>query len=231
MSRIPGYPQAGPNGGYTNGAYSNGDNGGRPSGERRQRPGGYGGMAAPVDDYPRRPSNDRPRRPGGYGDDTTRRPSADSQRERRPGGYGGLNTREDEYARPPSSGRSQRPGGYGGLQQPEDDAPQVTRPTSLERSQANRRSGERQNRSRTGESYGPGSQRIEDVLQYIRQNWDFMTQDQCVPIEVALKLMDSSSLGLASQYGQFRNTHKELQQSLKTIVNGTQLGCHDYVTC
>jgi exocyst complex component 4 len=62
------------------------------------------------------------------------------------------------------------------------------------------------------------------VLQYIRQNWDFMTQDQCVPIEVALKLMDSSSLGLASQYGQFRTTHKELQQSLKTIVNGTQPG-------
>jgi exocyst complex component 4 len=61
---------------------------------------------------------------------------------------------------------------------------------------------------------------IEDVLQYIRQNWDFMTQDQCVPIEVALKLMDSSSLGLASQYGQFRTTHQELQQALKAIVNG-----------
>jgi exocyst complex component 4 len=57
------------------------------------------------------------------------------------------------------------------------------------------------------------------VLQYIRQNWDFMTQDQCVPIEVALKLMDSSSLGLASQYGQFRTTHQELQQALKAIVN------------
>jgi exocyst complex component 4 len=46
-----------------------------------------------------------------------------------------------------------------------------------------------------------------------------MTHDQCVPIEVALKLMDSSSLGLASQYGQFRNTHQELQQALKAIVN------------
>jgi exocyst complex component 4 len=184
-------------------------------------------MAAPADDYPRRPSNDRPRRPGGYGginardDDSTRRPSGDSQRERRPGGYGGLTTREDEYARPPSSGRDRRPGGYGGMQQPDDDGPQVTRPTSLERSQANRRSGERQNRSRAGGSYGPGSQRIEDVLQYIRQNWDFMTQDQCVPIEVALKLMDASSLGLASQYGQFRSTHQELQQALKAIVNGT----------
>jgi exocyst complex component 4 len=231
MSRIPGYSQAGPNGVYTNGSTSNGsygaandDYGGRPSGERRQRPGGYGGMSAPADDYPRRPSNDRQRRPGGYGgvnardDDSARRPSGDSQRERRPGGYGGLGTREDEYARPPSSGRERRPGGYGGMQQSEEDAPQVTRPTSIERRQANRRSGDRQNRP--GGNYGPGSQRIEDVLQYIRQNWDFMTQDQCVPIEVALKLMDSSSLGLASQYGQFRTTHKELQQALKAIVNG-----------
>jgi exocyst complex component 4 len=233
MSRIPGYSQAGPNGGYTNGnggyGASNDDNGRRPSGERRQRPGGYGGMSAPTDDYPRRPSNDRPRRPGGYGgigapaDEYPRRPSGDSQRERRPGGYGGggFTTREDEYARPQSGGRDRRPGGYGGLQQSEEDAPQVTRPTSLERTQAHRRSGERQNRSRPGANYGPGSQRIEDVLQYIRQNWDFMTQDQCVPIEVALKLMDSSSLGLASQYGQFRTTHQDLQQALKAIVNGT----------
>jgi exocyst complex component 4 len=189
-------------------------------------------MSPPTDDYPRRPSNDRARRPGGYGgispreDDNPRRPSADSQRERRPpgsagGGYGGFSTRDDEYARPTSSGRDRRPGGYGGLQQTDEDAPQVTRPTSLERSAARPRSGgrDRQNRSRGNNNYGPGSQRIDDVLQFIRQNWDFMTQDQCVPIEVALKLMDSSSLGLASQYGQFRQTHQDLQQALKAIVN------------
>jgi exocyst complex component 4 len=58
------------------------------------------------------------------------------------------------------------------------------------------------------------------VLHIIRQNWDFMTQDHCVPIEVALKLMDASSLGLAGQYGQFKTTHQELQQALKSIVNG-----------
>jgi exocyst complex component 4 len=234
MSRIPGYSRAGPNGAYTNGGLSNGgygapndDNGRRPSGERPQRPGGYGGMNAPVDDYPRRPSNDSQRRPGGYGgmsardDDNGRRPSGDSQRERRPGGYGGgaLSAREDDYPRPPSSDRPRRPGGYGGLQQSEENVAQVARPSSIERRQANRRSGERQNRGAPSASYGPGSQRIEDVLQYIRQNWDFMTQDQCVPIEVALKLMDSSSLGLASKYGQFRTTHQELQQALKAIVN------------
>jgi exocyst complex component 4 len=220
MSRNPGFARPGPNGGYANGNGSygalNGDAANRTSGDRPRRPGGYGGMAAPEDDTARRPSNDSMRRPGGYGGDA-RRPSAESQRERRPGGYGGLTTREDEYARPQSSGRDRRPGGYGGLQQPDDDAPQVTRPTSLERTTARRRSGE--NRRSAG-SYGPGSQRIEEVLHFIRQNWDFMTQDHCVPIEVALKLMDASSLGLAGQYGQFKTTHQELQQALKSIVNG-----------
>jgi exocyst complex component 4 len=129
-----------------------------------------------------------------------------------------LSTRDDEFARPPSSGRGGRPGGYGGFQQSAEET-HVTRPTSLERTQARRRSSERPSRNGPAGNYGPGSQRIEDVLQYIRQNWDFMTHDQCVPIEVALKLMDSSSLGLASQYGQFRNTHQELQQALKAIVN------------
>ena len=46
-----------------------------------------------------------------------------------------------------------------------------------------------------------------------------MTKDQCVPIEVALKLMDSSSLGLANQAGQFQQTHDQLQNALKGIVN------------
>lgn len=47
-----------------------------------------------------------------------------------------------------------------------------------------------------------------------------MTQEKCVPIEIALKLMDSSSLGLANQFDQFHGTHKDLQKALKAIVNG-----------
>ena len=214
MSRNPGYSRAGANGGYANGngnyagggynGYTGGDGSydNRPSGERPRRPGGYGGMSAQQDDYAPRPSNERerPRRPGGYGglaqeDDMERRPSAD--RERRPGGYGG--------------------GGFAGR----DESPrQVTRPTSIERSPAKRRSGERQNGSRPrNANNGQGSQAIEEVLQYIQQNWEFMTKDQCVPIEVALKLMDSSSLGLANQAGQFQQTHDQLQNALKGIVN------------
>jgi exocyst complex component 4 len=235
MSRDPGYSRAGANGAYTNGnggytnsnggygsyGASNDDYAGRPSGESRRRPGGYGGLSGRDDESrsPSRPSTDRdrPRRPGGYGgispavsDTNVPRPSGESARERRPGGYGGFQPRNADRNRERS-----------------EDAPQVTRPTSIERMPQRPRSGGRpgasndRSRSRTDRqrNYGPGSQRIEEVIKYIQNNWDFMTGDQCVPIEVALKLMDSSSLGLADQYDQFRQSHEELQQALKAIVN------------
>ena len=65
-----------------------------------------------------------------------------------------------------------------------------------------------------------------EVLQYIQQHFEFMTKDQCVPIETALKLMDQSSLGLAEQYDEFQSTHQELQRALKAIVNGAQYNLH-----
>jgi exocyst complex component 4 len=46
-----------------------------------------------------------------------------------------------------------------------------------------------------------------------------MASDKCVPVKVALQLMDNSSLGLADQYQHFRDTHHQLQSSLKAIVN------------
>ncbi len=60
---------------------------------------------------------------------------------------------------------------------------------------------------------------LDDVLRYIHQDWDFMTEENCIPVQVALQLMDSSSLGRADQYGQFKETHEQLQKSLKAIVN------------
>jgi hypothetical protein len=62
-----------------------------------------------------------------------------------------------------------------------------------------------------------------EILEYIQQNFDFMTQDKCVPIEIALKLMDPSSLGLADQSDRFQQTHQDLQRALKAIVNGSAL--------
>jgi exocyst complex component 4 len=46
-----------------------------------------------------------------------------------------------------------------------------------------------------------------------------MADDSCIPVQVALQLMDTSSLGRAHQYGQFQDTHKQLRRALKAIVN------------
>ncbi len=225
MSRVPGYSRAGANGGYTNGNYGN-------------SAGGYGGYGASDDPNAGRLNasasgdGDRRRRPGGYGglspaadDEFGQRPTNGRDRERRPSGYSGISSRDDGSSRRPSGSSIERDrdadrrgpgyGGYGGLSNREEDAPQVARPTSLERSQAKRRSGERRGATYEG-------QRIEQVLQHIQQKWDFMTKDHCVPIEVALKLMDSSSLGLANQANEFRQTHQDLQTALRGIVNGTE---------
>ena len=66
---------------------------------------------------------------------------------------------------------------------------------------------------------GPGSKQIEGVLDHIRANWDVMIQDDCVPVHVALQLMDYSSLGRGDDYQDFQRTNKHLQKALKTIVN------------
>lgn len=46
-----------------------------------------------------------------------------------------------------------------------------------------------------------------------------MASPSCIPIKVALQLNDPSSLGLMDQYDQFQETHEQLQNALKVIVN------------
>ena len=67
---------------------------------------------------------------------------------------------------------------------------------------------------------GPAiSKPMEETLSHIRLNWQDMSGDDCVPVQVALKLMDPSSLGLADKESDFQQTHVDLQRTLKTIVN------------
>ena len=40
---------------------------------------------------------------------------------------------------------------------------------------------------------------------------------------MALQLMDTSSLGMASKYTSFKETHRDLQYALQAIVNGTMV--------
>ncbi|EXJ75557.1 uncharacterized protein A1O5_00063 [Cladophialophora psammophila CBS 110553] len=60
---------------------------------------------------------------------------------------------------------------------------------------------------------------MEEILRHIQSNWKDMEGDDCVPVKMALRLMDPSSLGLADKEGDFANTHVDLQKCLKTVVN------------
>ncbi|KAI5803255.1 Sec8 exocyst complex component-specific domain-containing protein [Geopyxis carbonaria] len=51
-----------------------------------------------------------------------------------------------------------------------------------------------------------------------------MTDEECVPVKVALQLMDTSSLGRAQQYLGFKDTHHQLQYALQSIVNDHHQG-------
>lgn len=106
----------------------------------------------------------------------------------------------------------------------EEREPHVARPTSLERTQAKRRSGgspwsQRSPQRRGAYGAGDGGRAIEDVLNQIKREFDFMTRDGCIPVEVALRLMDDSSLGLARQYDRFEGLNRDLQSALRMIVN------------
>jgi hypothetical protein len=58
------------------------------------------------------------------------------------------------------------------------------------------------------------------VLEQIHKKWDMMTKEECLPVHVALQLMDHSSLGRGDDYQDFQATSHELQKALKAIVNG-----------
>lgn len=58
------------------------------------------------------------------------------------------------------------------------------------------------------------------VLQSIQRDWDFMTDAECIPVHVALSLMDTSTLGKADREPEFLKMYNEIQRTLKSIVNG-----------
>ena len=59
------------------------------------------------------------------------------------------------------------------------------------------------------------------VLEHINEHWDMMIKEDCVPVYVALQLLDYSSLGRGNDYQDFQRTSRQLQKALRTIVNGT----------
>ena len=62
--------------------------------------------------------------------------------------------------------------------------------------------------------------RITDLLESIQGDWDFVASDECVPVQVALQLMDTSTLGKADREPDFLRMRGQIQRTLKSIVNG-----------
>lgn len=60
---------------------------------------------------------------------------------------------------------------------------------------------------------------IPGVVQHINDNWSILTKSDCVPVYIALQLMDYSSLGRGNDYDDFKYTNSNLQKALRTIVN------------
>ena len=69
-----------------------------------------------------------------------------------------------------------------------------------------------------------------EILRYISQQWSFMASDSCIPIKVALQLMDPSSLGLADQYDSFQEVHQQLQNAMKVVVNEHHQGFNSTIS-
>lgn len=57
------------------------------------------------------------------------------------------------------------------------------------------------------------------IIERIQSEWPQMCQSGCVPVHVALQLLDNSSVGRAHEYRQFEKMHRYLQESLKAIVH------------
>ena len=61
--------------------------------------------------------------------------------------------------------------------------------------------------------------KIGQVLDHIKTEWPAMCENDCVPVQLALQLLDTSSVGRAHEYRKFQETHTYLQDSLKGIVH------------
>ena len=59
-----------------------------------------------------------------------------------------------------------------------------------------------------------------DVLQSVEHDWNFMASEGCVPVQVALQLMDTSTVGEADREPDFLRMRDQIQNTLKSVVNG-----------
>ncbi|KAL2170961.1 hypothetical protein VTG60DRAFT_4223 [Thermothelomyces hinnuleus] len=124
----------------------------------------------------------------------------------RNGGYGNLDRQDDEYDPYGEDYGSDRHAPSPGRTNPRS-APAAARgavppPRSAQRVQET--SAERE---------------MSKVLELIKREWPAMCESDCIPVQLALQLLDTSSVGRAHEYRNFQRTHQYLQDSLKKIVH------------
>lgn len=61
---------------------------------------------------------------------------------------------------------------------------------------------------------------LDDIISNVSMEWKELVSDDSNTLEVALSLMDNSSIGKAKYYARFEGLKSELQEMLKLIVNG-----------
>ncbi|KAL3471405.1 hypothetical protein BJX99DRAFT_250495 [Aspergillus californicus] len=177
-------------GGYSNNSNSNlAVNGQGAGGGRDRRPGGYGGFYSEASQQPALPPTQSPERRRDRFDQDDRSYSSSRSRTRGPDMDRG-------------SERTTHGLGDGGPRGDTGRLPNISN----------------QEGARHVTSAG-GTQAVEDVLYSIEREWDFMATDDCVPVQVALQLMDTSTIGKAEREPDFLNVHQKIQHTLKTIVN------------
>lgn len=74
--------------------------------------------------------------------------------------------------------------------------------------------------SDSGTAEEPSSMPLDDIISAVSIEWKELVSEDSNTLEVALSLMDNSSIGKAKYYSRFEGLKSELQEMLKLIVNG-----------
>ncbi|KAJ8100991.1 Sec8 exocyst complex component-specific domain-containing protein [Lipomyces tetrasporus] len=67
----------------------------------------------------------------------------------------------------------------------------------------------------SGRSYD--QQHINDVLKFVERDWGALASDDCNPVATALELMDTSSVGRASEFDDFKDLSLRLESIMQVI--------------
>jgi exocyst complex component 4 len=124
----------------------------------------------------------------------------------RNGSYDGLGRQDDEY--------DPYGEGYGSDRNVAPSRQAIPRPPPSARNGPPPRSAQRERVQETNAEREMGK-----VLELIKQEWPAMCENDCIPVQLALQLLDTSSVGRAHEYRNFQRTHQYLQNSLKKIVH------------